>query len=93
MTLSIIVLMCVTINDRTALKVTDVGLKLHHPKWGVGETNFSSSSWVKMRLHTESKLPASALKVPVRGWGGFLPIIKSLPTDAEEFEDKEFKED
>ena len=46
-----------------------------------------------MRLHTESKLPASALKVPVRGWGGFLPIIKSLPTDAEEFEDKEFKED
>ena len=33
-TLSIIVLMCVTINDRTALKVTDVGLKLHHPKWG-----------------------------------------------------------
>ena len=28
-TLSIIVLMCVTINDRTALKVTDVGLKLH----------------------------------------------------------------
>ena len=43
-TLSIIVLMCVTINDRTALKVTDVGLKLHHPKWGggegVGEPNF-----------------------------------------------------
>ena len=39
-----------------------------------------------MRLHTESKLPrlpASALKVPVGGWGGFLPIIKSLPTDAE----------
>ena len=33
-TLSIIVLMCVTINDMTALKVTDVGLKLHHPKWG-----------------------------------------------------------
>ena len=26
-TLSIIVLMCVTINDRTVLKVTDVGLK------------------------------------------------------------------
>ena len=25
-TMSIIVLMCVTINDRTALKVTDVGL-------------------------------------------------------------------
>ena len=32
-TLSIIVLMCVTINDRTALKVTDVGLKLHHPNF------------------------------------------------------------
>ena len=56
-------------------------------------TQLFSFSWVKMRLHTESKLPASALKVPVRGWGGFLPIIKSLPTDAEEFEDKEFKED
>ena len=28
-TLSIIVLMCVTINDRTVSKVTDVGLKLH----------------------------------------------------------------
>ena len=28
-TLSIIVLMCVTINDRNALKGTDVGLKLH----------------------------------------------------------------
>ena len=42
LTLSIIVLMCVTINDRTALKVTDVGLKLHHPKGGgvVGEPNF-----------------------------------------------------
>ena len=41
-TLSIIVLMSITINDRTALKVTDVGLKLHHPKWGgegVGEPN------------------------------------------------------
>ena len=35
-TLSIIVLMCVTINDRTALQVTDVGLKLFHPKRGVG---------------------------------------------------------
>jgi hypothetical protein len=46
-----------------------------------------------MRLHPESKVPASALKVTVRGWGGFLHIIKSLPTEAEEFEDKEFKED
>ena len=47
-TLSIIVLMCVTINDRTALKVTDVGLNLNHPmcgggRWeGVGEPNFLS---------------------------------------------------
>ena len=32
-TLSIIVLMCVTINDRTDLKVTDVGLKLHYPNY------------------------------------------------------------
>jgi hypothetical protein len=32
------VLMCVTINDRTALKITNVGLKLHHPK-RVGELN------------------------------------------------------
>ena len=49
-----------------------------------------------MLLHAESKLPrlpASALKVPVGRWGGFLPIIKSLPTEPEEFEDKEFKED
>ena len=34
--LSIIVLMCDTVNDRTALKVTDVGLKLHHLKGGGG---------------------------------------------------------
>ena len=32
-TLSTIVLMCVPINDRTALKITDDWLKLHHPKW------------------------------------------------------------
>ena len=69
---------------RTALKVTDVRLKLHHPKGGlVRWTKFSfflSSSWVKMRLHTENKLPrlpVSALKVPVGGVGGFLPIINS----------------
>ena len=39
-----------------------------------------------MRLNTESKLPrlpASALKVSVGGWAGILPIIKSLPTEAE----------
>ena len=39
-----------------------------------------------MRLNTESKLPrlpANDLKVPVGGWAGFLPIIKSLPTEAE----------
>ena len=39
-----------------------------------------------MRSHTKNKLPrlpASVLKVPVGGWGGFLPIIKSLPTEAE----------
>ena len=79
--------MRVTINDRTALKVTDVGLKLHHQMWGwrrlVSEPNFSSSSWVKMSLHTESKLPrlpASAFK---GGWGGFLTITKSLRTDVE----------
>ena len=40
-TLSILVLMWVTINDRTALKVTDVGSKLHHPSWGgVGKPHF-----------------------------------------------------
>ena len=72
---------------RTAIKVTDVRLKLHHPKGG-GDTFFSSfsSCWVKMRLNTESKLPrlpASALKVSVGGWAGILPIIKSLPTEIE----------
>ena len=39
-----------------------------------------------MRLNTESKLPrlpASALKVSVGGWAGILPIIKSLPNEAE----------
>ena len=39
-----------------------------------------------MRLNTKSKLPrlpASALKVSVGGWAGILPIIKSLPTEAE----------
>ena len=49
-TLSIIVLMCVTINDRTALKVTDVGLKLHHPK-NIDVVFNISYSWVKIRLH------------------------------------------
>jgi hypothetical protein len=28
-------------------------------------------------------LPTSALKVPVGWWGGFLPIMKSLSTEAE----------
>jgi hypothetical protein len=39
-----------------------------------------------MRLNTESKLPrlpVSALKVYVGGWAGILPIIKSLPNEAE----------
>ena len=52
---------------------------------GLGDPYFFlyiSSSWVKIRLHTENelpRLPGSALKVPVVGWGGggFLPIIKS----------------
>ena len=42
--------MCVTINDRTALKVTDVGLKLHHPK-NIDVVFNISYSWVKIRLH------------------------------------------
>ena len=76
---------------RAAVKVTDIGLKLHHPKGGGGGLNpiffnFSSSCWAKMRLNTESKiprLPASALKFSLGGWAGILPIIKSLPTEAE----------
>ena len=54
--------------------------------WGLGDPYFFlhiSSSWVKIRLHTENELPmlpGSTLKVPGWWWGGgggFLPIIKS----------------
>ena len=47
---------------------------------GLGDPYFFlhiSSSWVKIRLHTENQLPGlpeSALKVSV-GWGGFHCII------------------
>jgi hypothetical protein len=71
---------------RTAVKVTDVGLKLHHAKGGPQFFHVFSSCWVKMRLNTERKLPrlpASALKVSVGGWAGILPFIKSLPNEAE----------
>ena len=55
-TLSILVLMCITINDRTALKVTDVGLKLHHPKWGEGGGKRLSSHQRQQKLNTMTKI-------------------------------------
>ena len=63
---------------RTALKVTDVGLKLHHPNLFLQ----ISSSWVKMRLHTKNQLPrlsGSALKICDEWWlgrvmGGWVPL-------------------
>jgi hypothetical protein len=48
-----------------------------------------SSSWVKIRLHTENQLPmlpGSALKVPVGGWGGVVgsyPLSSQAPTPVE----------
>ena len=72
---------------RTAFKVTDARLKLHHP----GDPNCSlhkSSSWVKIRLHTENhlpRLPVCALKVPGGGvgWVASYPVSSQAPTHVE----------
>ena len=59
----------------TYITVTTVGLKLNHPRGREGGGGrclilffILSSSWVKIRMHTENqlpRLPGSALKVPV----------------------------
>jgi hypothetical protein len=63
----------------TAVKVTDLGLKLHHPKGEGGEPNFFIFFFLLGQNEVEyRKLPASALTVSVGGWAWILPIIKSL---------------
>ena len=42
-----------------------------------------SSSWVKIRLHTENQFPRLPGSSFGGGWGGFLPIIKSISTHVE----------
>ena len=62
-----------------------------HTKWGKGTSSLNfDSTWTKavyLLYWPIIRLPESTSKVPVEygmdGWGGYLPIIKSLPTHIE----------